>query len=140
MLRKSANIILALLMVVLTTGFTVSRHFCHERVRSTGIFMLPEGCSANTDAQGCCSALNKPHCKSEKSVKDNCCRFENTFVKFLTQFTVSKVASLVSVAVPGCSVAFSEPFRIEREAGFIYVNHSPPVFKEILLLIQSFLL
>ena len=56
MLKKAVNIALMLLLLFGTTGFTITRHFCGNRLVQTSIFSTPENCCKG----------NCPGCRNEK--------------------------------------------------------------------------
>lgn len=71
MIRKISNIIIAFVLLVSTTGFTVSSHYCGDELKSVEI---------NGEAESCC---NSP----------DCCQTETQFNKLDVEFigSVSEV-------------------------------------------------
>jgi hypothetical protein len=51
MLRRFLHIILVLLVLLVTSGVTVTRHFCGNNLRSVEIMTTPQSCC---DMEGCC--------------------------------------------------------------------------------------
>ncbi len=129
---------LALLMVLLTTGITVTQHYCHNRLQNTGIFTIAESCKV---MKNCCGSVEVGHCKSEQTEQDNCCKNENVFVKFLSQFTVSKFEQ-VTVFIPCVSLfeIFSFDAHPLLKPFSFFLNHPPSPKQDIQVLLSSFLL
>jgi len=125
-------------MVLLTTGITVTQHYCQNRLQNTGIFTLSENCE---EIKSCCSSLEIAHCKSERAEQDNCCKNENVFVKFLSQFTVNKFEQ---IAVFVSCVSLFEIFSFDTHpilnAVSFFLNHPPSPIQDIQVLLSSFLL
>ena len=59
MIRKTINIILSGLLIITTTGFSISKHYCHGNLISVAI---------NKDAESCCGMdMEMPdHCQNEE--------------------------------------------------------------------------
>lgn len=59
MIRKTLNIIIATLLIITTTGFSISKHYCHGNLISVAI---------NNDAPSCCGmdAEMPDHCQNEE--------------------------------------------------------------------------
>jgi hypothetical protein len=51
MLRRFLHIILVLIVVLMTSGVTITRHFCGNNLRSVAIMTTPPSCC---DMEGCC--------------------------------------------------------------------------------------
>lgn len=51
MLRRVLHIILVVTVVLLTSGVTITRHFCGDRLRSVALMTTPQSCC---DMEGCC--------------------------------------------------------------------------------------
>lgn len=138
MFKAISNIILASLMVLVTTGVTITQHFCHNQLQNTGIFTLNENCK---EIKSCCGAAEVAHCKSEQAQKDDCCKNENVFVKFLSQFTVNK-SEQVAVFVP-LSEMF-DIFSIDSYPVFnrivVSLKHPPSPAHDVQVLFSTFLL
>lgn len=65
--RKIVNTLLALLLLMSTTGITLSQHYCMGRLKSAAIFTHAEHCSSNQerDPMPCCQDV-----ESELKVED----------------------------------------------------------------------
>lgn len=54
MFRKIAHIILAIILITTTTGFSISKHYCGTRLVSVAINTEPESCCGDEESSGCC--------------------------------------------------------------------------------------
>lgn len=54
MLRKTHYIIIAVMLLISTAGFTVSKHYCGTRLIETSLNALPESCCDSTGTPNCC--------------------------------------------------------------------------------------
>lgn len=71
MIRKISNITIAVLLLVLTMGFTVSKHYCGGRLVNVAVF--------NSDDIGCSMNMNMDMnaSKSSCSLNNHCCTNEH---------------------------------------------------------------
>jgi len=53
MIRKFVHAALAFMILVSTTGFTISLHYCHDRIYDLAVF---------SEAHSCCEPGSKAHC------------------------------------------------------------------------------
>lgn len=142
MLRIS-NIILSVVMIIVTTGFSVSRHFCHDRLVNTELFTLaPPSC--HEIPESCCDGKETSHC-SEDVEKDDCCKNENALVKFTEEFTVNqKYNPVVQQFVMFSTILpdFYKSIAFIADTGFnnFRTAQPPPAGANLLTLIQSFLI
>ncbi|MCA1757431.1 MAG: hypothetical protein LC649_08245 [Bacteroidales bacterium] len=51
MLRRVLHIILVVTVVMVTSGVTITRHFCGDSLRSVALMTTPQACC---DMEGCC--------------------------------------------------------------------------------------
>jgi len=65
MFKKVIHIIIACLILVSTTGFTVNLHYCHDQLIDLALF---------SPAQSCCDAANEDPCENDNSLRkmDHC--------------------------------------------------------------------
>lgn len=59
--RKIANVSLALLLLVATTGVTLNKHYCMGRLKSIAVFEAAHSCSENgaEDPMPCCKDVSE---------------------------------------------------------------------------------
>ena len=138
MLLRVFNITLSMILLVLTTGFTISQHFCREQLMNTGVFSVAEVCEHEA-ATSCCAEGAAEVCR--KVMNDDCCRDQSQYVKFDEQFTLQQkyelpatIVLLAIIDIP--QLIFSGGVR----STFPDYNHSPPFSKNLQVLFQTFLL
>jgi len=123
MFRKIANIFVLLLFVVSTTGFTISKHYCHGNLVSVSI---------NVEAKSCCG------------VSDNgCCENVNEFCQLTDDFAATLPLNIVNDFSFDISLFVQESFGLvsTTEIESIYLNKGfipPPELSVVLADLQSF--
>ncbi len=123
MFRKIANILVLILFIVSTTGFTISKHYCHGNLVSVSI---------NVEAKSCCG------------VSDNdCCKNENEFCQLTDDFAATMPFNIVNDFSFDISLFVQESFGLvsTTEIGSIYLNKGfipPPDLSVVLADLQSF--
>jgi hypothetical protein len=124
MLRKISHIVMALLLMVSTSGVTVAEHFCEGVLVSASILTTPEPC--DNMPKGCCEDKRVHY-----EVKDD----------FIDAVHITKVKAVTPViAVPVFYFFYQQPVQLMANSRVEFYNTSPP--KDIstrLSFIQSFL-
>lgn len=54
MLKIAANIILSVVVLVSTSGFTISKHYCGSRLVDVAVMVEAENCCGDEGSSGCC--------------------------------------------------------------------------------------
>lgn len=121
MLKRSVHIILALLLLISTTGFYVSRHYCGETLKSVTVNILPESCCG---AEGCC------HNETVTYKIDS----DYSFIDFI--FEPKQIASTIPFTLTLQTV---DPVSLKLPLVYSDIP-SPPRLKSYLAIIQAFLL
>jgi hypothetical protein len=130
-------------MIIVTTGFSVSRHFCHDRLVNTGLFIAePQSC--HEIPESCCAGEETSHC-SDDIEKDDCCKNENALVKFTEEFTVSQKynpAAQLFIILSFAPADFQKVLSsaINPDVAKLVVAQPPPPAANLLALIQSFII
>jgi len=112
-------------MLVSTSGVTVTKHFCGERLASVSV-LGDGGCS--------CASM---------AADDNCCHTERDLYQVDDDFSVAPIRSLNLAAVPVIAIiTYRLSLEFNPESGqTAYLNYRPPLpDKDIPVLIQSFLI
>lgn len=127
MYGKIPNIILVILFLIATTGFTVSRHYCHTRLVSIEI---------NNETKSCCD-----------DQKDNCCHVETEYFQvndyFINSFTHFDFRNYFTIDLDlVANFLFSIYYRGDNTNDLIsYTDSSPPLrTKTILAKLNTYLL
>jgi len=68
MLKKTLHIVIASLILVSSTGFTINLHYCHDQLYDLALFSPAHSC-CGADAEGLCHSSeglsSKSHCEDE---------------------------------------------------------------------------
>jgi len=115
-----ASVFLALLVVVSTTSFTISKHYCLGRLVKTTIVVENSGCDAKTSEQN-----NK---SSEYNANHPCCDDVNHIVEGLEGFHFEKHQNTdfsVNFYFDVNSI-HSEFIPLERKTESLYFSYKPP--------------
>jgi len=123
MLNKIAHIILSFTLLVSTTGFTISKHYCGDKVESIAV---------NSTTESCCEM-------------PGCCHDETTFYKVNDDFSVSAIDNQIQISAT--DLLFSAVFivipqeEITAELSIPSAAESPPPLKTqiTLSLFQTYL-
>ncbi len=152
MLKKVSNILVALILLISFTGFTVDLHYCKDSLYDIGIF---------SEAMSCCGEdAGQPHamhcekgdaelpgkCDSENHDPKHC---ENRSVKIerpddflisssVLSFNQEPVSIIQSNIFSPLNISFSSDERIPVK--FLYRKISPPETAKVLSLLQSYLI
>jgi hypothetical protein len=101
MLGRIGHTLLALLLLVSTTGFNVSLHYCQHRLYDVGIFSQAENCCAS-DNQHQKKSHHYHHCGIDHPVKSKCEDKTIHFVSidhFLLSSTQTDLTNLTSLGL-----------------------------------------
>lgn len=121
MFKKSIHIFISILLLLVTTGISISAHYCGDRLRSVSLMTTTAGCC---DDASCC------HNETQFYQLDDDFTFLNTEIKFLSDHQVINYPRL-DKAIP-----------VAERSIFPDYNNIPlhPRIRSYLALIQSFLL
>ena len=123
MLRKTTYITFILLWTISTTGFTISKHYCCDRLVSVTI---------NNEAKSCCDP------------ESGCCHNENERIELKEDFISAQ--EIEKVSIPEHEILFPIIFSFISNIPLINYyeitndieSHPPPQSKAILYELQSF--
>ena len=123
MLRKLVTIFVLVLFVISTTGFTISKHYCHGNLVSVKI---------NSEAKSCCDISGSA-----------CCHNETEIFQLQEDFTFMQSSIADVDFVLDISLFIQESYELvnNTEIGSIYLEKGfipPPDLSVILADIQSF--
>jgi hypothetical protein len=138
LIKKIAHIVFAALILVSSTGFTISVHYCHDQLIDLGLFSPAHSCCEKPDHGSCPAgdALSKMnHCKDESIVVESTDDYE-AFAPNFNLENISSIDLLLSVSIlfniQGSDVA------IVTEAPW---HKEPPPYRAVVLSqIQSYLI
>lgn len=92
------HVLLSLILVILSSGFTITQHFCKERLVHVGIYVDAESCSPDNDIP-CCNLTDSRHCSDQNTASD-CCRNQSKYIR-LTELFIHKVEKTQPIADDG---------------------------------------
>ena len=126
MFRKTANILLVMLLLTTTIGFSVSKHYCGSHLVEVSI---------NSEAEPCCNDMENP----------NCCHNETEYFQ-LKEDLVTPV-SLENTRIAGFDILFPLVFvyffnasgNIETEVSNFAESQPPRTIQAKLSLMQTYL-
>jgi len=138
MLRKVIHIIVACFILVSTTGFTISLHYCHNEIYDLGLF---------APAHSCCETGTQGHCHSEGELADmNHCEDESIVIESTDDYVGSSFeVSLENTHSFDLLLIASILFNAELSDDDIVTeapwHKEPPPYQEVVLSqIQSYLI
>jgi len=130
--------VIAALILVSTTGFTISAHYCHDQLIDLRLFSPAHRCCEKVDHTGCQAgdSLSKMnHCKDESIVVESTDDYEGTsspfsFEKTSTIDLLSTISILFNIQGSDDQIVAKAPWHKE-----------PPSYRAVVLSqIQSYLI
>jgi len=126
MFRKIVNIILVLLLLTTTIGFSVSKHYCGSHLVEVSI---------NSEAEPCCEDMNN----------SNCCHNETEY--FQLKEDLFTPVSIENTRIAGFDILFplmfvyffNAPNNVETKILNFAESPPPPTIQAKLSLIQTYL-
>jgi len=125
-IRKIASIILTAIILLVTAGFTINKHYCGGKLRSTQLYTV-------MDPKTCCGAAEMP---------EGCCHDKVEFYQLDEDFNLP-----ATVVNPNVVIVFIKCFILDELFGSLdsrtakYLNYKPPLIElDIPVLVQSFLI
>ena len=132
-IRKIASVILCAVILLATAGFTVNRHYCGGKLKSTQLYSV-------MDPKTCCGVADLPEDKQE--CPEGCCHDKVEFYQFDEDFNLP-----ATVVNPNVVIVFINYFLLDELFGSLdphttkYLNYKPPLIElDIPVLVQSFLI
>ena len=138
MLRKVIHIIFACFILVSTTGFTISLHYCHNQIYDLALFNPAHSC-CEPGGQGHCHAsgdlANMNHCEDESIVVESTDDYEGS--SFEVSIENSHSIDLLLTA----SILFNVQLSDDNTVIEAPWHKEPPPYREVVLSqIQSYLI
>ena len=134
------NIILALLIFVSSTGFTINSHFCKDQLKDARIFFKADDCYKKYYAQKTKKAC---HVK-KKSCENNCCKNTSEYYKLdldqqLSSFDFKAFESPNFIETLWLRLPIDDYLTDSKSTH--YLNYKPPlIFSDLPIDLQTFLL
>ena len=136
-MKKIVSVILSILILVASSGFTISSHICDGKLDEVALSL------ANKDIDCGMQVKNHSHAAKSNDVNKACC--ENTFqpVQLDEKYISPKISlnsSLVNYAILKYTI-LKELFPVSTETAILFTNYSPPpLIRDIPILVESFLI
>jgi hypothetical protein len=138
MLKKISHIIIASLILISTTGFTINMHYCHDQLIDLALF---------SPAHSCCDAETGGQCHSDSDIsKMNHCKDESIVAELTDDFVGSSYTfSLENTSSIDLLHTASILFNIQGSDNAMATtppwHKEPPPYQEVVLShIQAYLI
>jgi hypothetical protein len=138
MIKKVIHSVVACLILVSTTGFTINLHYCHNEIYDLALF---------TQAHSCCETATQGHCHSTGDIsKMNHCEDESIIVESIDDYVGSSFAvNFENTHSIDLLLAASVLLNVEVVDADILIpapwHKEPPPYREVVLSqIQSYLI
>ena len=132
MIKKTANIFLAVILLAVSTGFNFNKHFCKDRLVKWSFYMPVKTCGMSIDGA--------KRCEKNTVSKSNCCKDESEFLRLKDNYVPEKYSNLVKVDFVPLHVALAYENDLHLSFDSKYLNYiPPPIEKDFSALFQSFL-
>jgi hypothetical protein len=134
------NIILSLLILISSTGFTVISHFCQNQEKDVSVFFKADGCNKEIT----CKKDNKSCHAEKKSCENDCCNKVSDYYKLdqdqqLSSFEFKAFDNLKLIASLWIVLNFELPTIDNRSIQNF--NYKPPLlFRDFPVVLQTFLI
>lgn len=145
---KILHLILALNILLSSSGIMVFEHLCQMRGKKVALFVQPKSCcQKRVQVQGSCCAKAEVANTQESLSRIPCCSDKSSFLKTDTQPSLQKVVTL-SFVVDAFILPPSLNFAVEIANDILphnqkilrfYLYKPPPLLRDIPVLVQSFL-
>ena len=140
MVKKSVNIIIAVLILFVSSGVTLNLHYCKSELQKIALFTKPKSC--HEAIKSCCGSKQQKACHRDDH-DGNCCKNESQFVKYDQQYTVQQEANKMDTKLPLVAIVavlVLNPWSTIESNSVDYLNYKPPLIeKDFSVLYQSFL-
>ncbi|WP_373550582.1 hypothetical protein [Haliscomenobacter sp.] len=145
---KILHLILALNILLSSSGIMVFEHLCQMRGKKVALFVQPKSCcQKRVQVQRSCCAKAEVANAQENLSRIPCCSDKSSFLKTDTQPTLQKVIALSFAADPfilpptlNVALEFAKDILpYNQKILRFYLYKPPPRMRDIPVLVQSFL-
>jgi hypothetical protein len=127
LIKKSLHIILAFLLLISTTGFSISTHFCQNQLQDLQLFCQAKTCSElRTQKESCHNIADE----QPQSCKKGCCESNSDFYQLdLDQQTTSTDFKPLNINILSTLlfVALNLKLPSVDQKSTDYFNYKPPL-------------
>ena len=142
-LKRFTAILLAALVLLASTGFSISAHLCGGKRVSYALFGRPDGCGMEDEGQREERPCSHPFAHGKCNVKPrNCCSEQTVMIPGLQHLVklAQQSISLQDFAIPAAAMEFlprKVVFSSSVKPRFIDY-HPPPRARDLVVLLQVF--
>jgi hypothetical protein len=135
-MSKLISVLLSVLLLLSGTGITYAQHYCGE-------FEMLSKVTLGEEHLSCGMVMEVPACEEIDSEDHHCC--DNQYTSVITDDNFVKASFVIdfhqSLALPFVSVFLLQPL-VEYEIGLnhYHLYHPPPLYKNIPVLYETFLI
>ena len=127
LLKKSLHIILAFLLLISTSGFSISTHFCQSQLQDLQFFCQAKSCGELQVAKESCHKIAN---KEPKPCKKGCCESKSDFYQLdldqqMTSTTFKPLNIKVLTAILFTLLNIELPSTDQKSTD--YFNYKPPL-------------
>lgn len=127
MLKKSLHIILAFLLLISTSGFSISTHFCQNQLQDLQFFCQAKTCGElQAEKESCHKTTNE----EPKSCKKGCCESKSDFYQLdldqQTATTTFKPLNIKALTIILFTLLNIELPSVDKKSTE-YFNYKPPL-------------
>lgn len=154
MVQQAVHILLALMVLLSTTGITISKHFCKTQLRGIAVFVEAQNCHEAKSAccvsdlpstkLSCCSSSKQGTQLCNTDGSNNCCHNEINYVKnkelLLIQSDIQESIDFEEVVV--AILSNIHHFLLEPNSSLSHHHSNAPplsLHRNTRILMQSFL-
>lgn len=140
--RKISAILLSLLVLLSSTSFTFSMHFCMGQLESIALFSGAESCAMVKQQSPCASEKHDLGCDHDTTIK-GCCEDHTLVIEGREDLKVVSKTTLpeFQMAAVVISTLISYLFLKPTTNYYSFQDYSPPLIeRDIPVLVQSFLI
>ena len=147
-MKSLLSILTAIIVLFVSTGFTVSKHFCANEIKSVSYFFKVKECNhAESPTEKVChkKESQKKCCSKKKAVKkDDCCK--TTFDSYQLNLDYVKVEAKPEINkqqfefITAFVYSFVSVINFKTHSKTFTEYQPPKLYRDIPVLIQSFLI
>jgi len=145
--HRTAAILMALLIMLSSTGFSMDVHYCQDQLKSVSLFGKAKSCHEKQSTLACHQTKKSCHQEEDgisKADKDNCCHNEAVVIeKSDLDATATQIATLQDIHLDFVAAliavyVFNYDVQVDYQS---YVQYKPPLpDRDVQILYQTFLI
>jgi hypothetical protein len=133
-IRSISLLTLAALILFVSSGFKVSKHYCGGELKNTALFTQAEACnhSPEADAESACPNAGPScpmHQQQEEEENKNCCEDEEIFLKSDQDLKNSEIVQMqIDIRFMGIFYLLDTHYKLQdsKESPGLRIREKPP--------------